>query len=104
MKQLFIKGQYVDLGKNVRVIARYLQAEYSSFIIILIISHIRQLFENQTTGKSPQYIKTELQLFPQKCKVKLQKHLKIVQGEQNLLNTGGLLPTKSHTSRRTNFL
>jgi hypothetical protein len=35
--------------------------------------------------------------------VKLQKHLKIAQGEQNLLNTGGLFPTKSHTSRRSNF-
>jgi hypothetical protein len=57
------------------------------------------IFEkNQTTARLPQTnlpkgrnIKTESQLFPKKCGVKLQKHLKIMQGEQNLLMA---IPTK----------
>jgi len=31
---------------------------------------------------------TDLQLFPKKSEVKLQKHLKIVRGEKRLLKTG----------------
>jgi hypothetical protein len=49
-------------------------------------------------------IKQNRKLFPIKYEVKLQNTQIILQGERKLLKTGGLFPTKSLTSRRSEYI
>jgi hypothetical protein len=49
-------------------------------------------------------IKQSRKLFPKNYEVKLQNTQIILQGEQKLTKTGGLFPTKSLTSRRSEYI
>jgi hypothetical protein len=56
-------------------------------------------FENSTTGKPPQNIKTELQLFPKKCEVKLQKHSNHIAGRAETPKNGQDLRSQSEQEK-----
>jgi hypothetical protein len=52
------------------------------------------ILKNPTTGKPPQIYETELQLFPKKCEVKLQKHLNHIAGRTETSKNGQYLRSR----------